>query len=63
MKSLTKSTNMQCSVKKTNRKKDHAFSLFKYIYIYIYSCLMLCKKNKQEKRKENSILYVYIVTQ
>lgn len=36
MKSLTKSTNMQCSVKKTNRKKDHAFSLFKYIYIYTY---------------------------
>lgn len=49
MKSLIKSTNMQCNVKKTYRKKDHAFS----------NILMLCKK-KQEKRKENSILCVYI---
>lgn len=65
MKSQTKSTNMQCNVKKTNHKKDHAFSLFKYIYIYIFMLNIMQKK--QEKRKENLIiiklLYVYIVTQ
>lgn len=44
MKSLTKSTNMQCSVKKTNRKKDHAFSLFKYIYIHIFMLNVMQKK-------------------
>lgn len=49
MKSQTKSTNMQCSVKKTNHKKDHAFLLFKYIYIY--SCLILCKKSKKKEKK------------
>lgn len=63
MKSQTKSTNMQCSVKKTNHKKDHAFSLFKYIYIFMLNIM----QKKQEKRKENLIiiklLYVYIVTQ
>lgn len=63
MKSQTKSTNMQCSVKKTNHKKDHAFSLFKYIYIFMLNIM----QKKQEKRKENLIiiklLYVYIMTQ
>lgn len=63
MKSQTKSTNMQCNVKKTNHKKDHAFSLFKYIYIFMLNIM----QKKQEKRKENLIiiklLYVYIVTQ